>query len=205
MAKYAKFLTFATQKGGSGKSSICALVANLLHHRANKNILVVDADFQQTLKRMSEMDGDPPIDVFTFLDKPKKFPKLVEGVMSSYDYVLIDTPGRLSLDDIQMFISVADAVFVPVVASIYDIDSTAIFLNEIEPVINEFNTPVHGIINKRDRTMEHRAISQIEGMAGLKLFKSYISNRAQYKRIDFLKEMKSEEIDTFYNELMKKI
>ena len=44
-----KVISFATQKGGSGKSTLSVLTATALHNRTGNKILVIDADPQQTI------------------------------------------------------------------------------------------------------------------------------------------------------------
>ena len=41
------FVAFATQKGGIGKSTVTALVANYLHNEKGHNVAVVDCDAPQ--------------------------------------------------------------------------------------------------------------------------------------------------------------
>jgi len=46
-------ISFSTQKGGVGKSTITTLLASLLHYRLGFNIVVLDCDFpQHSLSKM---------------------------------------------------------------------------------------------------------------------------------------------------------
>src|SRR4051812_45243991 len=50
-------ISFATQKGGVGKSTMTTLTASVLHYRLGFNILVMDCDFpQHSLTNMRERD-----------------------------------------------------------------------------------------------------------------------------------------------------
>ncbi|MBZ4036727.1 ParA family protein [Flavobacterium sp. 17A] len=50
-------ISFSTQKGGVGKSTMTTLMASILHYRLGYNVLVVDCDFpQHSLTNMRERD-----------------------------------------------------------------------------------------------------------------------------------------------------
>lgn len=50
-------ISFATQKGGVGKSTMTSLLSSVLHYRLGYNILVMDCDFpQHSLTKMRERD-----------------------------------------------------------------------------------------------------------------------------------------------------
>ena len=40
-------ISFSTQKGGVGKSTMTTLLASVLHYRLGYNVLVLDCDFPQ--------------------------------------------------------------------------------------------------------------------------------------------------------------
>ena len=46
-----RFVAFATQKGGIGKSTITALVANYFHNVKGYNVAVIDCDEPATISR----------------------------------------------------------------------------------------------------------------------------------------------------------
>ena len=47
MEKQPLFISFATQKGGVGKSTFTVFAASWLHHRHGVNVAVVDCDYPQ--------------------------------------------------------------------------------------------------------------------------------------------------------------
>src|SRR5699024_11162112 len=50
-------ISFATQKGGVGKSTMTSLLASVLHYRLGYNVLIMDCDFpQHSLTKMRERD-----------------------------------------------------------------------------------------------------------------------------------------------------
>ena len=50
-------ISFSTQKGGVGKSTMTSLLASILHYRLGFNVIVMDCDFpQHSLFNMRERD-----------------------------------------------------------------------------------------------------------------------------------------------------
>lgn len=184
----AKIVAFATQKGGSGKSTLCAITAAAVHNRTKKRILVVDADKQGTLRDLRELEGNPenayPVQFFNWEQRSshQRFGEIIDQVDEQYDLVLIDSPGRIDDKETRLIVLASDVIAVPLVASPFDVKSTKQFLSEISPLVREHGKKVVGIINKRDRTVEHAILSELEGYEGMELMTSYISNLARYKR-----------------------
>lgn len=113
-----KAIAFATQKGGSGKSTLClncAVVAAGYGHR----VAVVDTDPQGTLVEWGRLRGDltpgvravPPSQVPSVLDELR-----VEGC----EYVFIDTPGG-DLARLDPLLAAADFIVVPTRTSQADV------------------------------------------------------------------------------------
>lgn len=208
----ATIISLATQKGGSGKSTLTVLIATALHNRTGKRVLVIDADFQQTINDNRTQEGERrnSFEIVSFDYEKYDFTKFITGVFDRYDYILIDTPGRLQGKDLGIYISISDFVIVPIVASLYDINSTIKFLQAIEPVRNKSGFKVLGVINKKDRTLEHDIIKNLQGVSGLKILNSSISNLARYKRLSthdtiVTANKKDDEFNLFFNELLMHI
>lgn len=110
--KYMKklFIAFANQKGGCGKSTLCALFANYLSE-LGKEVIVVDFDNQGSLagSRNIDLQRYPGCDIpygirfhniapskYKGADENKKYirDKLNEAARFA-DIILIDTPGNL--------------------------------------------------------------------------------------------------------------
>tara|TARA_Y100001956_G_C4127948_1_gene191408 strand:- start:2623 stop:3264 length:642 start_codon:yes stop_codon:yes gene_type:complete len=207
----ATIISVATQKGGSGKSTLTVLIATALHFRSKYKVLVIDADFQQTIVDNRTQDGESEniYTVIPFNYQTHDFLKFITKVAPEYDVIIIDTPGRLQGKDLGVYITISDFVLVPVVASLYDISSTVKFLQSITPIQKDIGFDVFGIINKKDRTLEHEVISSVEGHANMKFFKSSISNWARYKRLSTIEDIVSpskqdDEFNVFYKEFLTK-
>ena len=195
MTKTAKFICFATQKGGSGKSFLCLSTAVALFKRTEYKVLVIDADFQQTVFKARELEEEEEIegfDIIPFNYETDDINALIKYAQDNYDIVLVDTPGRLQGTDIQMLLAVSDFVITPIVAAAFDISSTMDFTATISELKEEFGFELYGVLNKKDQTSEHKVIEQLE-FAGLKMFGASLRYLARYKRLSTLEEIVLEE------------
>jgi chromosome partitioning protein len=130
-------IVFANEKGGVGKSTLCALFANYL---SNKGIVVnvFDLDHQKTLftvrKQDSEVYDNPfpysveyisPSDIVGYLVKTKDQKDVIN---------LYDTPANINDENILKLIYVADVIVIPFHYERTVVDSTALLLNGIKAI-----------------------------------------------------------------------
>lgn len=122
----AQIITFAQQKGGSGKTTLCANVAVELAARGHA-VALLDSDPQGSLgrwfmtryERTSGLQGDLTFSTASAwgvnyeADKYKK----------THDFVLIDTPPKID-SDLKPALKASDLVVVPVTASQVDLWAT---------------------------------------------------------------------------------
>lgn len=226
----AKIISFMNRKGGVGKSTLLLLTAASLHHRTGKKILVIDADLQKSILGLrneeieSEPDAKSPFEIKGFSwaknspgDIPLlRFHKLIQEIEEKYDFVLVDTPGKMEGEEIPLIMTVSDYILVPIIASSFDIQSTIDFLEIIPPIRDEkakegFELKVLGVINKKDRSLEHKHLEALEGIAGMELLQNHISNLVRYKRdkstiYDLIDANEhADEFNLYFNELIDKI
>ena len=85
-------LTFASSKGGVGKSTTCAAVAAALA-LAGDRVLLLDLDQNRTLQRWSKKAPIDGLDVAAI--EPKDFGSVFRDHANSgeYDHICIDLPG----------------------------------------------------------------------------------------------------------------
>jgi len=227
----ATIVSFMNRKGGVGKSTLLTLLASSLHHRTDKKVLVIDADLQtsvqgfrrEEMEMESELADEPfPIQGFSWSKQSAgdipllRFHKLIQDIEHSYDIVLVDTPGKMEGEEVPLILTVSDTVVVPIIASSFDIQSTIDFL-EIIPAIREdkkkegFELSVFGVINRKDRSLEHRHLSALQGIAGMQLFDAQISQLVRYKRdkstlADLIEpDDPDDEYNQFFEEFLTKI
>ncbi|MBT31484.1 MAG: hypothetical protein CMO01_17650 [Thalassobius sp.] len=188
----AKIIAFATQKGGSGKSTLLMLTAAAIHNRTDKKVLVIDCDPQKSVKDIYKHENsNRSYDVISYnWSQPKpetNFQKTLAIAEKKYDLIFLDAPGKVEGKEVYFSILISDIVVVPVVASALDIKATINFLKTI-PIVKEvkakqgFDLKVYGVVNKKDNTVEHQRLTELNGIGGLELFSSSLSNLVRYKR-----------------------
>jgi len=117
----------ASSKGGAGKST---LSTNLAAHFAveGKRTVLVDADKQHSAIRWCEKRAHLNTAVLPIDGTLKNWQKLVP---ENAQVVIIDAPAGAMGDDLDAYIEMADAVLVPVLPSMIDIEATVPFLNSM--------------------------------------------------------------------------
>ena len=129
-------VTFANQKGGVGKTTLCVTFANYLVTKGVRAV-VVDCDFQHSIMKCRKADikkyGEEavPYDVLAYEANDKQaMTALMEKLHNdpSIDVVLMDSPGSLKAEGlIPMFVN-SDIIVVPFHYDLVTVPSTASFL-----------------------------------------------------------------------------
>ncbi len=117
----------ASSKGGAGKST---LSTNLAAHFAvdGKRTVLVDADKQHSAFRWCEKRAHLSTAVLPIDGTARNWQKQVP---ENTQIVIIDAPAGAMGDDLDAYIEMADAVLVPVLPSMIDIEATVPFLNSM--------------------------------------------------------------------------
>src|SRR5690554_1556914 len=133
-------ISFSTQKGGVGKSTMTTLLASVLHYRLGYNVLVMDCDFPQfSISKMRERDKKNVMEneyhkraamkQFQTINK-KAYPivrskagesldKAVEHIRKSSvdtDIVFFDLPGTANTPGVLTTLKAMDFIFLPMTA-----------------------------------------------------------------------------------------
>jgi cellulose biosynthesis protein BcsQ len=141
-------ISFYTQKGGVGKSTMTTLLASVLHYRLGFNVLVLDCDFpQHSLSNMRERDlktvmqndyhKRAAMKQFTTINK-KAYPiirckaedamdKALEYVDQSavhWNIIFFDLPGTANTKGVLTTLKAMDFIFSPITADRLVIEST---------------------------------------------------------------------------------
>lgn len=175
----ATVLTFAQQKGGSGKTTLCAHLAVELAARGRK-VALLDSDPQGSLGRwfMTRFDradglkGDLEFSTASAWGVGYE----VSKYQSSHDFVLIDTPPKIDAD-LRPALKVSDLIVVPVTASEVDLWATE---GVLEMAAREGKRPLAVLNRARSGT---KLTTKIRGaLAGLEAdaADSVIANRVAY-------------------------
>ncbi|MBQ6746979.1 MAG: AAA family ATPase [Bacteroidaceae bacterium] len=142
-------LIFANQKGGVGKSTIATLYANhLSEEMKDVNVLVVDVDFQKSIKRLRNEDlnmyrpspEDIGYEIEDFnLDTEEKAKKLIHYTKKLCDerpntVVIFDFPGRIPEEILGRIIYYADYIVCPIQYEEIVMSSTSILISLIHGI-----------------------------------------------------------------------
>ena len=149
------FVSFATQKGGVGKSTFTIYAASWLHYEKGMNVAVVDCDYPQhsiikQKKRDMEVVKTVPVYQSLLVEQSERLDKRAYPVIGSnpadcmadwsafedktdthYDVVLFALPGTMGSDGVIAAISALDYLFVPIKADRLVLESTLNFATTI--------------------------------------------------------------------------
>ena len=125
-----KVITFANQKGGSGKSTLSANVAVLWSNSGYK-VAVIDADPQNSLtywlSERKKYYGADDIGIDSYNFDIRNLSEEIKKIKRKYDFIIIDSPPSITFGTIQI-IKASKGVFVPVQPSPLDLMATLPFL-----------------------------------------------------------------------------
>ena len=126
-----KIITFANQKGGSGKTTLSANLA-VLWANSEYKVAVIDADAQKSLTYWLEARKkyyrEEPIGIDHYPFDVRNLNEDLKQIKRKYDFIIIDSPPSITFDTIQI-IKFSDFIYVPVQPSPIDLIATIPFLN----------------------------------------------------------------------------
>ena len=126
-----KIITFANQKGGSGKTTLSANLA-VLWANSEYKVAVIDADAQKSLTYWLEARKkyyrEEPTGIDHYPFDVRNLNEDLKLIKRKYDFVIIDSPPSITFDTIQI-IKFSDFIYVPVQPSPIDLMATIPFLN----------------------------------------------------------------------------
>jgi chromosome partitioning protein len=136
----------ASSKGGAGKTTVST---NLAAHFAvdGKATAILDADRQKSSTHWCEKRAALDTAVLPIDGSKRGWDKHIpDGVQR----LVVDAPAGAMGEDLTAFLDIADAVIVPVLPSIIDLEATVPFLNTLvqHPRVKKGKLPV-GIVGNR--------------------------------------------------------
>ncbi|WP_305423622.1 signal recognition particle protein [Photobacterium leiognathi] len=143
---------------GAGKTTSVGKLGKLLKERDSKKVLVVSADVYRpaAIKQLETLAGDIGIDFFpsNVEQKPVEIAKaaLEHGKLKFYDVVIVDTAGRLHVDeemmdeikDVHQTLNPVETLFVVDAMTGQDAANTAKAFNDALPLTGVILTKVDG-------------------------------------------------------------
>lgn len=154
-------VTFANQKGGVGKTTLCAAFANYLVTMGVR-VMVIDCDFQRSIVKRREVDirkyGERhlPYEVIgvdandkdgmeTLMEKLRNEPGI--------DIVLMDSPGSLKAKGLSVMFANSDYIIIPFHYDVTTVPSTAtflMFLSRLREAVRKMNARLVLVPNMND-------------------------------------------------------
>ncbi len=161
-----RVLTFATQKGGSGKTSLAASLA-VAAMQDGERVVAIDIDQQGTLtgwgKRRDARDG-VAADIVFRTAQPAALHGLITGIRenNAASLVIVDTPGVFGAA-VNQALQDADVVLVPTKPSIFDTDASRPLAEQLRALGKRF----WFILSQVSSTSQGRAIDAAKALARL--------------------------------------
>ncbi len=124
-------LSFASSKGGVGKSTTCTAIAAKLAQDGG-TVLVLDLDQNQTVARWALKAAMPGLEVRAVA--PDTFTAVFRDKASAFDHVLIDLAGTREATALKAMAR-SDLVIIPAQASEPDLREALVIIDDIADVI----------------------------------------------------------------------
>lgn len=154
-------VTFANQKGGVGKTTLCAAFANYLVTMGVR-VMVIDCDFQHSIVKRRKVDirkyGDRnlPYEVIGVDANDKDgMEELMEKLRNEpgIDIVLMDSPGSLKAKGLSVLFANSDYIIIPFHYDVTTVPSTAtflMFLSRLREAVRKMNASLVLVPNMND-------------------------------------------------------
>lgn len=123
---FARIITLANQKGGTGKTTATMLLAGTLARRGRK-VLVIDADPQGSATRWAagaDDDSPFPAAVAGMAGAGSKVHREAKKYVGDYEFIVIDCPPAVDSPIPQSALLISDLSIIPVIPSPTDLWAT---------------------------------------------------------------------------------
>lgn len=213
----ATIISFANQKGGVGKTTLCTTFANFLVEKGER-LLVLDCDSQQSISEKRKVDEHKyPNTQFGYnvqsfnIGAADNVSKLMHHLKEKEGIILVDTPGHLSQQGLLPIFVNSDFIVCPYQYEATSISSTITFLKffkELKVRVSNMVTDLLLVVNCYDKRFGKKAELELWKQTD-KAFSNYgkllppIAIKADMKRYNTVSLMDGQ-LDTIrdcYNQL----
>ncbi len=217
-------ITFANQKGGVGKTTLCAIFANYLVAK-QQPVIVVDCDSQESLsqrrqndlRRYNSEDIKVPYEILPFdLSMDEALMTFIGNIRKTNCVALCDAPGNLKQQGLVTLFANSDYIICPFHYDRTTLPSTATFIAFIQELKKAMGKRMKtkmffvanrqdGRVGKRDEKLLWEQTKETFNRYGM--VTPAISMKADMERfctlseLDGQLEITQEAFDTIYNEI----
>lgn len=206
----AKFIVFGNQKGGIGKTTLAILTATGLSQLPfNQKVLLIDNDNQKSAIRLRQYDEENYVETPTpYLIREMTYEQIVDSIADideMYDYVFIDTPGKLDANlpaeqqEVTKILLLTDYLFMPFKAGALNLDATTDYVKVLLQVQKHRNVTdrplnMYGVVNfYKERSRINRELKSelayLEENAEMVFMKTPLKNYTAYEYLDTYESM----------------
>ena len=200
----AKFIVFGNQKGGIGKTTLSVLTATgLSQNPFNKKVLLIDNDNQRSVIRLRQYDEENYEEKAPYTIIHMTYEEIVKDIAEideMYDYVFIDTPGKLDAEsppeqqEVTKILLLTDYLFLPFKAGALNLDATTDYVKVlIQAQKHRLKTDrtliTYGVVNfYKERSKINRELKEelkyLKDNAGLEFMQANLKQYTAFEYID---------------------
>ncbi|MBX8803200.1 ParA family protein [Ochrobactrum sp. MR28] len=162
----AKIITGANAKGGAGKTLSVILLGTELAFRGMK-VLIIDTDSEKNISSWFDRcveNGTPVTDIaHEYAGTSNKLLDVLKANVELYDYILIDTPGRLEKFQ-QTAFELTDLIIIPVQACQSDIKGMVTLISTLLEIEEAEQIEIRKLVFNTRITMQDRHINEYKSI-----------------------------------------
>lgn len=206
-------IIIANQKGGAGKTTHCILFSNYLVLEKKEEILVLDMDFQSTIKGIWDEDQQNYDNKYLYevLDiELEESSGIMEKLKNVDGHVVIDLPGKMDDESLVPVFESADLVICPFAYDKKSYKATHIFAQVVKHL--NASLPIVFLPNRLKAGVKYETKEQSnKELAEYGTIAPEISDKVAFQRIDTLtisndiKDQTNQAYDFIYNNYIKKV
>ena len=193
-----KIITFASEKGGVGKSTLSIHMATYLNS-LGKKVVIMDCDPQESIYQYKELIKDSNIDIEKTDQEKEKFKEQISK-LEKYDIIFFDTAGKLNSYTNKVAVEVCDILITPTSLSLMDINSTKKYYNLIK---SKYPDKYHIVVmNKTKAVKELREYRDLMRENNIKCFATSIPDKRSFvRKIDLKNRIDEDSFDALIMEV----
>lgn len=205
-------ISFSTQKGGVGKSTMTTLLASIFHYRLGYDVLVMDCDFpQHSLAQMRERDKAAiMLNDYHKRAAMKQFQSInkkaytvisckaenaletasdyVSGLAAAPQVIFFDLPGTANTKGVLTTLTKMDFIFSPITADRLVVESTLGFTKAFLGLPTQDRNAGQAIwlfwnqVDGREKTGLYAAYENVIGQLGIPIMEARIMDSKRFRK-----------------------